>query len=75
MPKVKVRLWQKLLTARLYDNKLTGIAGVANTGNDRNWCGHFFAQSNWFAYGRLAWDHELSAEEIADDWIKMSITC
>lgn len=64
----------KVIDGTLYDNKLTGIAGVANTGDDRNWCGHFFAQSNWFAYGRLAWDHELTAEEIADDWIKMSIT-
>lgn len=53
---------------------MTGIAGVSNTGDDRNWCGHFFAQANWFAYGRLAWDHTLSAEEIADDWIRMSLS-
>ena len=65
----------KVIDGTVHNNKLTGIAGVSNTGNDRNWCGHFFAQSNWFAYGRLAWDHELSAEEIADDWIKMSLTC
>ena len=52
----------------------TGIAGVANTGNDRNWCGHFFGQANWFAFGCLAWDHTLSAEQIADDWIRMSLT-
>jgi alpha-glucuronidase len=65
----------KVIDGTVHNNKLTGIAGVSNTGNDRNWCGHFFAQSNWFAYGRLAWDHELTAEEIADDWIKMSLTC
>ncbi|HCA81030.1 MAG TPA: alpha-glucuronidase [Bacteroidetes bacterium] len=53
---------------------MTGIAGVANTGDDRNWCGHFFAQANWYAYGRLAWDHSLSAEQIADDWIRMSLS-
>jgi len=54
--------------------QMTGIAGVANTGNDRNWCGHFFAQANWFAFGRLAWDHTLKAEQIADDWIRMSLS-
>jgi alpha-glucuronidase len=52
---------------------MTGIAGVANIGDDRNWCGHFFAESNWYAFGRLAWDHELSAEQIADEWIRMSL--
>ena len=63
----------KVVDGTVHNNTLTGIAGVSNTGNDRNWCGHLFAQSNWFAYGRLAWDHELSAEEIADDWIKMTL--
>ena len=41
----------------------TGIAGVANTGSDRNWCGHDFGQANWYAYGRLAWDLSLDARE------------
>ena len=54
--------------------KMSGIAGVTNIGDDRNWCGHFFAQANWYAYGRLAWDHSLNAEQIADDWIKMSLS-
>jgi alpha-glucuronidase len=54
--------------------QMTGIAGVANIGDDRNWCGHFFAQSNWFAYGRLAWDHSLSSDEIAEEWITMTIS-
>jgi alpha-glucuronidase len=56
------------------EHKLSGIAGVANIGNDRNWTGHPFAQSNWYGFGRLAWDHTLSAESIADEWIKMSFT-
>jgi alpha-glucuronidase len=51
---------------------LTGIAGVSNIGDDKNWCGHPFAQSNWYAFGKLAWDHTLSSEKIADDWIRMS---
>nr|WP_294994758.1 alpha-glucuronidase family glycosyl hydrolase [uncultured Sediminibacterium sp.] len=54
------------------DQQLTGMAGVANIGNDINWCGHPFAQANWYALGRLAWDHELSAEKIAEEWLKMT---
>jgi alpha-glucuronidase len=50
----------------------TGIAGVANTGRDVNWSGHDFAQANWYAFGRLAWDPGLSAGAIADEWIQMT---
>lgn len=52
----------------------TGIAGVANIGTDRNWCGHPFAAANWYAFGRLAWDHHLSAEQIADEWLRMTFS-
>jgi alpha-glucuronidase len=48
------------------------IAGVANTGTDINWTGHELAQANWYAYGRLAWDHTLTSEAIADEWIRMT---
>src|SRR5262249_60467280 len=50
------------------------IVGVANTGRDTNWTGHDFAQANWYAFGRLAWDPGLSAEAIADEWIRMTWT-
>ncbi len=50
----------------------TGIAGVANTGRDTNWTGHDFGQANWYAFGRLAWNPELNAAEIADEWIRMT---
>ncbi len=53
---------------------LTGMAGVANTGSDRNWTGHHFAQANWFAFGRLAWDLDLSSKQIAEEWIEMTLT-
>lgn len=53
---------------------LTVMAGVANIGMDRNWTGHIFGQANWYAFGRLAWDHQLSAEKIASDWVKMTLT-
>lgn len=52
--------------------KLVGIAGVANTGDDVNWTGHPFSQANWYAFGRLAWDPTLSAEEIAREWLAMT---
>ena len=51
---------------------LSVIAGVANTGNDRNWTGHPLAQSNWYAFGRLAWDHTLGSATIADEWTRMT---
>ena len=50
-------------------SKLIGISGVANIGDDANWCGHPFSQANWYAFGRLAWNPSLSAEEIAHEWL------
>ena len=63
--------------ARVVDGTLegtarTGIAGVANTGADVNWCGHHFAQANWLAYGRLAWNPGLGADTITAEWIRMT---
>jgi alpha-glucuronidase len=51
---------------------LSGMAGVANTGDERNWCGHPFLQANWYAFGRLAWDHHLSADAVADEWLRLT---
>lgn len=48
---------------------LVGIAGVANIGDDANWCGHHFSQANWYAFGRLAWNPTLSSEQIASEWL------
>src|SRR6185503_825316 len=62
----------KVADGSLYRQRLTGIAGVANTGSDRNWTGHDFAQANWYAFGRLAWDPSLASEAIADEWIRMT---
>lgn len=53
---------------------LTGIAGVSNMGDDANWCHHDFAQANWYAFGRLAWDPSLGAAEIADEWLRLTFT-
>ena len=50
-------------------DRLVGISGVANIGDDANWCGHPFSQANWYAFGRLAWNPSLTAEEIAHEWL------
>jgi alpha-glucuronidase len=61
-----------VIDGSLHGHSLTGIAGVANIGNDRNWCGHPFAQANWYAFGRLAWDHSQSPSSIASEWIQQT---
>lgn len=64
----------KVIDGSLFNNGISGIAGVANIGTDRNWTGHVMLQSNWYVFGRLAWDHELSAREIADEWVRMTLS-
>ena len=55
-------------------NVVTGLAGVANTGSDRNWCGSVFACANWHAFGRLAWNPALTSTALAEEWIRMTFT-
>lgn len=62
----------KVIDGSLDNHSLNGMAGVANIGNDINWCGHPFAQANWYALGRLSWDYTLSSEQIAEEWLRMS---
>jgi len=62
----------KVVDGSLHGYNTSMIAGVANIGSDINWCGHHFAQANWYAYGRLAWDYDLTSEGIADEWIRMT---
>ena len=61
-----------IVDGSLESRRETGMAGVANTGRDPNWTGHEFGQANWYAFGRLAWNPDLSAERIADEWIRMT---
>ena len=53
---------------------LRAMAGVANIGDDTNWCGHHFAQSNWYAFGRLAWNPALTSEQIAEEWLRQTFS-
>ncbi|ROH94161.1 alpha-glucuronidase [Chryseobacterium cucumeris] len=64
----------KITDGTLRPAKLTAISAVANIGEDTNWTGHHFAQANWYAFGRLAWNHQLNSEQIAEEWIKMTFT-
>jgi alpha-glucuronidase len=58
----------------IFPQRYTAIAGVANIGLDTNWCGHHFAQANWYAFGRLAWNNRLKSGKIADEWIKLTFS-
>lgn len=64
----------KITDGTLRPAKTTAISAVANIGEDTNWCGHHFAQANWYAFGRLAWNHQLSSNRIADEWIRMTFS-
>jgi alpha-glucuronidase len=64
----------KVVDGSVYPYQLTGVAAVSNTGSDTNWCGHDFSQANWYAFGRLAWDHEIPAAHIAEEWVHMTFT-
>lgn len=59
---------------KFHNYSVSAIAGVANIGDSVNWCGHHFAQANWYAFGRMAWNPELTSEQIADEWIRMTFT-
>lgn len=64
----------RVIDGSLDGHAVTGIAGVANIGADINWCGHPFAQANWYCFGRLAWNPYLTSESVADDWLRMTFT-
>jgi len=64
----------RIVDGSLYGERLTAIAGVSNIGSDRNWCGSIFNQANWYVYGRLAWDPQLSSRTIAAEWVRMTFT-
>lgn len=64
----------KVIDGSLENHSLSGMAGVSNIGNDRNWTGHPFAQANWYAFGRLAWNDTLSSATIADEWLRQTFS-
>lgn len=67
-------MWKECLNHDIYPENVTAIAGVANIGDDTNWCGHHLAQANWYAFGRLAWNPNFSSEEIGEEWVKLTFS-
>ncbi|UGU15656.1 alpha-glucuronidase [Sinomicrobium kalidii] len=70
----KGSLVAKVIDGTLDRKPITGMAGVANIGSDINWTGHPLAQANWYGFGRLAWDPYLGAEQIADEWLRLTFS-
>jgi len=66
-------LWEEFF-GEVRPDRLKAAAGVANIGTDANWCGHHFAQANWYAFGRLAWNPLLTSDRIADEWLQQTFT-
>src|SRR3954451_14703057 len=63
-----------VIEGKVYPQSLTGMAGVANIGTERNWTGGVFEQANWYALGRLAWDPQADARAIAEDWARLTFS-
>ncbi len=72
--KGKGSLVAEVIDGSLHGYETTSIAGVSNIGTDRHWTGSHFDQANWFAFGRLAWDHTLTSEKIAEEWLRLTFT-
>jgi len=68
---LKSRTWRPQPSSRVKDS-ISAMAGVANTGSSRSWSGSQFDQANWYAFGRLAWDPQASAQSIAEEWTRMT---
>ena len=62
----------KVVEGKVFSYSLTGIAGVANAGSDRDWCDHPFAQANWYTFGRMSWNPEQSSKDLAEEWVRMT---
>jgi len=64
----------KIIDGSLYDYPVTAMAGVSNIGSERNWTNHPFGQATWYAFGRLAWNHQLTSSQIAREWIRQTFS-
>ncbi len=64
----------KVIDGSMDNHSLSGMAGVSNIGNDIDWTGHPFAQANWYALGRLSWDYQLTSDQIAEEWLRMTFS-
>src|SRR5690606_2855285 len=63
---------REIINGNLFNYANSGVAGVSNIGDDENWTGHILAQANFYGYGRLIWNPEISSEQIAEEWIRQT---
>jgi alpha-glucuronidase len=66
---------KRIVTGKIAPHSFRAMAGVANTGDSYNWTGHHFAQANWYAFGRLAWNPDEETGKITSEWIKSTWNC
>lgn len=66
-------MWQEFFSF-VAPKSLVMVAGVANIGDDANWCGHHFSQANWYAFGRMAWNPNIDSRTVADEWLRQTFT-
>jgi alpha-glucuronidase len=64
----------RVIDGTVHGSANTAISGVANIGNDTNWTGSHFNQANWYVYGRMAWDPDVSAQAVADEWVRQTFS-
>jgi alpha-glucuronidase len=67
-----VTLAKDILAGRTFHRPIGGFVGVANVGMDANWMGHPLAMANLYGFGRLAWNPNLAARTIAEQWTRMT---
>ncbi len=63
---------KRLVSGDVFRRQTGGFIGVANVGLDANWLGSSMAMANLYGFGRLAWNPNLSAEEIVDEWTRLT---
>ncbi len=63
-----------IISGKTLNSRYSGIAAVTNTGNDYNWTGNYLAGANLYGFGRLAFDTELTSEQIAEEFVRMTIS-
>lgn len=64
----------RVIDGSLHGYKTTVMAGVANIGTDTNWSGSHFNQANWYVFGRMAWDPDVTAQAIAEEWVRQTLS-
>ena len=65
---------KSLVSGRVFGRRLGGFVGVSNVGRDTTWLGHDLAMANLYGFGRLAWNPDLAARQIAEEWTKLTFS-